>query len=117
MKRIDPQNSLKELPCSVCAVASALDGVLPEDTDFYISKLKDNGYASLTLANAYICNHLKVKRRDSFKRGLRPKLKNLHFGGRAIVCVYGHYIYLDHEDYWSFYNNEDDEVVAVWELK
>ena len=26
-------------------------------------------------------------------------------------------LYLDNETYYSFFNNEDDEVVQVWELK
>ncbi len=107
---------MEDLPCSACAVSCAL-GHIPEDTNRYISSIKADGYATLDVANKYIRKHLAVKKRTDFRRGLRPKLKNLHYAGRAIVCVYGHFIYLDHEEYWSFFDNTDDEGVSVWMLK
>lgn len=36
---------------------------------------------------------------------------------RAAVCVLGHFIYVNGEDYWSFFNNENDPVVCVWYIK
>jgi hypothetical protein len=79
-------------------------------------KLRKDGYASLNAANAWIRENLPVKGRRDYRRGTRPKLKDLHLDGMAVVCVHGHYIFLDHEVYWSFLDNEEDEVVAVWEL-
>ena len=61
--------------------------------------------------------NLPIKKRINYKRGERPKLKDLHLLGKAIVCVYGHFVYLDHEAYWSFFNNEEDEVVSLWVIR
>jgi hypothetical protein len=79
--------------------------------------LRADGYLSLKDGNAFIRKYLPIRRRRDFRRGERPLLEDLHFDGKAIVLVYGHYIYLDHEDYYSFYSNEKDEVVAIWELR
>ncbi len=116
MRRINPSYNLRNLPCSICAVSSAL-GFIPEGTDEYSKKLRDDGYATLNDANRYIRDNLDVVKRTDYKRGQRPKLRDLHADGRAIVCVYGHFIYVNHEDYWSFFENEDDDVVTVWRLK
>ena len=116
MRRIDPDSSLWGLPCSICAVASAL-GYIPEGTEEYKKNLKDDGYATLNAANRYIRDNLDIAKRTDYKRGQRPMLKNLHLDGKAVVCVYGHLIFVDHESYWSFFENEDDDVVAVWRLK
>lgn len=116
MIRNEPQSALHGYPCSVVAVASAL-GRLPDGTPEYLQKLKADGYATLQIANRFIRDNLPVKKRTDYKRGQRPKLKDLHLDGQALVCVYGHMIYLDHESYWSFFANEEDDVVTVWLLK
>ncbi len=116
MTRITPKTYLSETPCSIVAVSSALN-CTPEDTESYKTLLKINGYATLEAANKYIRANLDIKRRINYKRGQRPKLKNLHLDGKAVVCVYGHFVYLDHERYWSFFDNEDDDVVSVWQLR
>ena len=115
MHRITPLESLSDEPCSVVAVACALNG--NAITGDYYEKLRNDGYATLDVANKYIRANLPIKKRLNFRRGLRPKLKHLHFAGKAIVCVYGHFLYLDHEEYWSFFDNEDDEVVTIWEIR
>lgn len=116
MNRHNPDSHLNGIPCSVVAVSTAL-GEIPVGTIEYMRNLKADGYASLNVANRYIRDNLKVKRRKDYRRGERPKLKDLHLEGKAVVCVYGHLIYLDHEDYWSFFENEEDDVVALWEIE
>lgn len=116
MTRHDPMNYLHGYPCSVVATACAV-GHMPAGTPEYMEKLKSDGYATLNTANRYIRDNLHVAKRTDYKRGQRPKLKDLHLDGKAVVCVYGHLIYLDHEEYWSFFENENDDVVAVWKLK
>ena len=111
MWRHDPGPALRMAPCLLVAVASAL-GRRPEGK----AELRDDGYATLRAANKFIRANLPVARRRDFKRGERPKLRELSFAGKAIVCVLGHYIFLDGDDYWSFFDNEEDDVVAVWEL-
>jgi hypothetical protein len=117
MIRITPDEITYEgIPCSMTAVGCArqerhmtLPGI-PEG-------LQAGGYLPLKEGNTYIRKYLPVRRRRNFKRGERPHLEDLHFDGTAIALVYGHYIYLDHEYYYSFFYNEKDEVVALWELK
>lgn len=116
MERIEPNAYLNGYPCSVVAVACAL-GTMPQKTEEYMAQLKPDGYATLAVGNKFIRNNLEVKKRVDYKRGQRPKLKDLHITGKAIVCVYGHLVYVDQETYWSFFDNENDEVVAVWYLK
>ena len=111
MNRHVPSPALQMVPCSVVAVASAL-GRRPDGSP----QLRPDGYATLAAANKFIRANLPIKRRKDFKRGERPLLRDLHFTGKAIVCVLGHYIYLDGEDYYSFFENENDDVVAVWEI-
>ena len=111
MKRRTPPGILRGVPCSVVAVSCATGGKMDGIPD-----LKDDGYCTLQSANRYIRAHLKVKKRIDFRRGLRPLLRDLHLDGRAIVCALGHFLYLDHETYWSFFKNSGDEVVAIWVL-
>ena len=111
MVRRRPGKALQGVPCSIVAVRCAMgDAVGAPD-------LRDDGYATLDEANKYIRAKLKVKKRVYYRRLERPRLKDLHLDGRAIVCVLGHYLYLDHETYYSFFNNEDDQVVTVWVLE
>ena len=116
MTRRTPPENLRDFPCSICAVACAI-GHLPMGISDYLAQLKSDGYATLNVANRFIRTHLDIKKRTNYKRGQRPKLKDLHLDGKAVVCVYGHLVYVDHEDYWSFFENENDYVVAVWEIK
>lgn len=109
MNRVLPNKNLINTPCSIVAVACVL-GRVPED----IPDLKNNGYASLTSANKFFRSHLKIKKRIDYKKNERPKLKDLHMSEKAIICVYGHFLYLEGEMYYSFYDNENDKVVAVW---
>ena len=115
MERIIPDQFLSGMPCSIVAVACA-KGEMPDITE-YSRKLKSDGYASLNVANRFIRDNLDIRKRTDYKRGQRPKLKDLHLKGKAVVCVYGHLIYLDGETYWSFFDNEDDDVVTVWLIK
>lgn len=109
----DPSGRLNGMPCLVVAVDLA-KGII--QSPYGWPELRENGYASLNAANAWIRENFPVKKRKDYRQGRRPKLKDLHLDGMAIVCVYGHYIFVDHELYWSFFDNDEDEVVAVWEL-
>ena len=112
MKRKTPGSEYRGLPCSMVAVGCALGGTAQN-----VPQLKDDGYATLASMNRYIRANMPVKKQIKYKRGERPKLKDLHLDGRAIVCVLGHYLYLDHEDYWSYFKNSQDDVVSVWVLE
>ena len=115
MRRKLPPRYLEDYPCSLTAVACAL-GELPEGSEEYIESLKGDGYATLSQANKLIRSNLDIKKRVDYKRGSRPKLKDFHLEGCAVVCVLGHYLYVEDETYYSFYDNLMDDVVAVWLL-
>ena len=110
----DNLDNLANTPCLIVATACAVGG--KENLRGY-PVLKKDGYATLKSANKWIRQNLKIKKRTDYRRGERPKLKDLHLDGKAIVVVLGHYIYLDHERYWSFFDNENDDVVTTWEIK
>ncbi len=116
--RKTPHRIYNDFPCSMVAVGCALG----EDKDKVISRaigLKNDGYLTLDNMNKYIRSLLDVQKKEYFKRGERMTLEELLKGNerRAVVCLLGHYVYIDHEDYWSFFKNEMDEVVCIWWLK
>ena len=112
MQRIVPDEKFYDLPCSIVAVSLAKGGqIIPTEVS------KTDGYMTLRDMNTYVRQNLSVAKRTDYKRGQRPILKALRLDGRAIVCVLGHYIYLENETYYSFFQNDYDQVVAVWKLK
>ena len=128
MKRITPNYVYAEMPCSVVAVGTAMGtadmgdvaGLFKEVMDGANGpKIHGDGYLSLDGLNGLIRAHLSVKKRENFKRGQRPALRDFahsHLGQRAVICVFGHYLYFDGRDYYSFLWNGGDPVVAVWYL-
>ena len=105
---------INDMPCVMVAVNSAL-GACKNETDHPI--LKDDGYCTLQNANKYIRKYLPVKKRIDYKRGARPKLKDLPIFEPAIVCVLGHYLYWHGNGvYESCFDNKEDDVVSVWIL-
>ena len=112
MKRVKPSETLRDTPCAMVAVACARNAQ-KADTDVE----RQGDYVSLASMNKYVRRLLRVRRQVKYKRGERPLLKDLHFPGKAVVCVLGHYIYLDGETYYSFFKNSGDEVVSLWELE
>lgn len=120
MKRITPSEIYEGLPCSVVSVGCALNIAEKRDLDaLFSSELHSDGYLSLKGMDALIRRKTQVKRRENFKRGERPALRDFahsHLGQRAVVCVLGHFLYFDGRDYHSFLWNGGDPVVSVWYL-
>ena len=111
MIRHTPPKEFERDPCSIVGIGCATGKRL------HFSTSHSDGYMTLRDMNKIVRENCTVKKRIDYKRGQRPKLRELHLDGRALVCVYGHFLYVDREEYWSFFDNEDDEVVAVWLLK
>ena len=120
--RHTPNSQYDGNPCLCVAVGTAYEQ--KHNKDFAID-LEDmtgqhsDGYMTLNDGNKFIRKHLNVEKRRDYKRGERPLLKDFLQSNekQCIICVYGHYLYADKQDYWSFFDNEYDEVVAVWYLK
>lgn len=115
MIQITPSPDLSGYPCSIVAVACALKGEKPKGLEEYLTSLREDGYATLDKANKFIRANLPVKKAIYYKRYERPRLCDLNYD-RALVCVYGHLVYLEEDKYYSFFDNENDEVVKVWIL-
>lgn len=118
--RITPDIKYKGQPCSYTSTGCAYEDVIKEPfTKPLPDELKENGYLSLDSANKYIRQYLPVKKKQYFKQGERMTLENFMKDNeqKCCVCVYGHFIYVDGKNYWSFFDNEDDDVICVWYLK
>lgn len=118
MKRIIPDSKYRRRPCSVVAVGCAMRASQEALTALTSPDLKPDGYLSLNGMNALVRANLSVRRRVNYKRGMRPCLRDFchSFNGRAVVCVTGHYVYVEGGDYYSFFYNGSDEVISVWIL-
>lgn len=114
MQRIDPRPGLAGIPCIITAVGSAKK---QEEHIIGLPVMSGDGYTRLDNGNRFIRQNLSVRKAIEYRKGQRPLLKDLHLNEKAIVCVKGHYLYLDNETYYSFFENENDEVVKVWILK
>lgn len=120
MKRIIPDKIYKRRPCSVVAVGCALHIADSRALrGLYSDLLREDGYLSLDGMNRLIRANTSVVRRINYRRGERPCLRDFchGFDGDAIVCVAGHFVYVTHGDYYSFFWNGSDEVISVWILK
>ena len=119
MKRILPDEIYRGVPCSVVSMGCALKITDRNALNALFSKeLHSDGYLSLKGMNALVRSKMSVLRRTDFKRGQRPCLRDFchSFSGKAVVCLLGHFVYVEGGDYHSFFFNGDDPVVAVWEV-
>lgn len=124
MNRKQPSLDYLNTPCLSVAIGSALNTSGVSYKTSY-----DNGYTTLNDANELIreTENIYVIKRFQFKRGERPLLNELkdYFNmnniscSKAIVCVTGHYLYydLDNDTYYSFFDNDTDEVINVWSIE
>lgn len=118
--RCTPESKYLGMPCSYVGTGCAYEDItgkpfspeLPED-------LRDDGYLTLEGENKFLRQFLKVKKKIYFRRTERMPLREFLYANteKCCVCVYGHFIYVDGKNYWSFFENENDPVVCVWILK
>ena len=120
VKRRDPSDIYRGVPCSVVAVGTA-KGATAGAWDWLVfpEKLRDDGYLSLAEMDRFIRRYLPVRRREYYRRGERPTLLEYlrTSAHRAVICVRGHYLYADRNTYYSFLKNGRDEVISVWILE
>lgn len=117
-----PDDIYRGLPCSIVAVGNAM-GIKSRDEIIKPQNrpqgLHEDGYLSLKDMNTYIRSKRKVVKKTVFKRGERPSLWQFlqTNKGEAIICLFGHFVYAKGQDYYSYFKNDDDDVVCVWYLK
>ena len=117
--QILPHDNYRGLPCSIVAAGCALGYTEKKDIlTLSPSGIHPDGYLPLEPANRFIRSLLPVKKRITYKRGERPHLWEFLCGNesKALVCVFGHLIYVDGESYYSFFNNLNDDIVCIWIL-
>ena len=121
MKRIEPGEMYRGMPCSVVSV-----GIARGCTDYreilalIAPGTHKDGYLSLKNMDALILANLEVDCKVYYKRGQRMKLREFaraNAGKKAIICLLGHFVYFDGRDYYSFFSNGGDEVVQAWYLE
>lgn len=121
MRRIKPKDFYLDLPCSVVSIGCAAEMLYGS---FDYGKIKEfseqasaNGnYATLRSVNVQVRKFLNVKKYTYYTRAERKTLKECCSGKTAIVCVYGHFVFVNGDSYYSYFDNDNDKVVAVWEL-
>lgn len=118
--RKEPDKKYQGQPCSVTCVGTAYDHI--HTWPFTIVKpegIRYDGYLSLKYMNQFTREFLPVAKRVDFKKNERPQLKDFLStnDARCCICVLGHYLYADTQTYWSFFDNDNDEVIAVWYLR
>ena len=118
--RFVPDPKYDGLPCSYVGTGCAYEAVTGKSFNSPIpDSLKSDGYMTLDGENKFIRSFLKIKKKQYFKRTERVSLKEFLEKNteRCCVCVYGHFIYVDGSDYWSFFDNDNDKVVCIWYIE
>lgn len=118
--RKEPDKKYLGQPCSVTCVGTAYDHI--HTWPFTIIKpegMRYDGYLRLRDMNQFAREYLPIAKRIDFKKNERPRLKDFLQTNetRCCICVLGHYLYADTQTYWSFFDNDDDKVIAVWYLR
>lgn len=126
MRQVVPSDSYNNIPCTIVACGCGLDyfrkckgGQSKFDVINIASNLAyhSDGYLTLQGTNRLVRSLFKVTRGGYmyFKRGTRPKLSEYDFEGKnAIVMVLGHCIFVTGNEYHSFFENGNDDIVAIW---
>lgn len=118
--RITPNPKYHGLPCSYVATGCAYEDYYKKPFSEGVPDwIRDNGYMTLEGENKFIRSLLPIRKKVYYKRNERFPLSLFLATNneRCCVCVYGHLIYVNGKDYWSFFENEDDLVVCVWYIK
>ncbi len=115
-----PSYKYHGLPCSYVGTGCAYEDIYGKPYNEPLQEgLRDDGWFTLDNMNKHLRSKFAVRKKQYFKRGERPLLKDFLSSNteRCGVCVYGHFIYVNGQDYWSFFDNSNDEIVCIWYFK
>lgn len=124
--RFKPNNTYDGMPCSYVGTGCAYEDIYNKPfLEPLPPNLKEDGWSTLENTNKYIRNifsgstKAKIRKKVYYKRSERITLREFLEANteKCLVCVYGHFIYVNGKDYWSFFDNEDDKVVCVWYIE
>ena len=115
--RYNPSANLYNTPCSIVALDTAYRDIYNEFIAIdEIVRTRPDGYLALSKMQVYIKLLFKVKKSIQYTKKNRFKLKEFlqNNDKKCIICLLGHYIYVDGKNYYSFFQNLEDEVVKIW---
>jgi len=118
--RKDPSQKYRGLPCSYVGTGTAYEEIYGKEFVMPLPQgLREDGWLTLENINRFFRSVIPVRKKQYFRRNERPVLRDFLAENteKCGVCVYGHFIYVDGKDYWSFFDNEEDPVVCVWFVK
>lgn len=118
--RYFPRDIYNCMPCSYVSVGVAYENLYGKSFEFEeLDEYREDGYLNLDDMNKFIRSKLPIKKKVYYKRTERITLKEFISTNseRCVVCVLGHYLYVEDKSYWSFFDNDEDEVVCVWYIK
>ncbi len=110
---------LETQPCSYIALVCATKDMVVPFLSVHLPKVDRKGYCKLADMTPSIKAHFPNVRYIYVRPAWRSTLSNFiegHKGTKAIICVQGHFIYFDGTDYYSYFDNDQDTVIAIWML-
>ena len=115
--QITPSERFNNTPCSMVALYYAYKNIYNQRIAVEeIIRTRPDGYLALSKMNNYINMFFKVKKAQQYGKDKRFSLNEFLKTNdkKCVVCVLGHYIYVDGKNYFSFFDNEKDKVVKIW---
>ena len=115
--QIIPNERFNNMPCSMVALYYAYKNIYNQRIAVNeIIKTRPDGYLALAKMNTYINMFFKVKKAQQYGSAKRFTLNEFLQTNdkKAILCLLGHYIYVDGKNYFSFFNNLHDKIVKIW---
>ena len=115
--KITPSERFNGIPCSMVALYYAYKNIYNQRIAVEeIIRTRPDGYLALSKMNNYINMFFKVKKAQQYGSTKRFSLDDFLKTNdkKCIICVLGHYIYVDGKNYYSFFDNEKDKIVKIW---
>lgn len=118
--QITPNERFNNTPCSMVALYYAYKNIYNQRIAVEeIIRTRPDGYLALAKMNNYINMFFKVKKAQQYGKDKRFSLSEFLKTNdkKCVVCVLGHYIYVDGKNYFSFFDNLHDKIVKIWYLE
>lgn len=115
--QIIPNERFNGIACSKVALYYAYKDIYNQKIAVNdIIQTRPDGYLALSKMNHYINMFFKVKKAQQYGSTKRFSLDEFLKTNdkKCVVCVLGHYIYVDGKNYFSFFDNEKDKIVKIW---
>lgn len=115
--RYNPSSILYNKPCSMVSLDTAYRDIYNEFIDIdEIVRTRSDGCLALSKMDMYVKLLFRVRKAIQYTKEKRFTLKEFlqHNMIKCIVCVEGHYVYVDGKNYYSFFDNLEDKIVKIW---